>query len=43
VVKDIPQAVQKAGERHPGVTFTVLPHLGKARGIRQLILDEISR
>ncbi|MFH1153399.1 MAG: CbiX/SirB N-terminal domain-containing protein [Pseudomonadota bacterium] len=43
VVQDIPEGVQGAREKHPGIAVTILPHLGQSRGIKQLILDEVNR
>ena len=41
VSKDIPESVEQARKDHPGLEFTVMPHLGASRRIPALILDEL--
>lgn len=41
VAKDIPRELKMAGQKHPGVSFSLLPHLGSLPGIPSLILDQL--
>lgn len=43
VVSDIPAVIKKAEERYPDIDFFLCDHLGKTRGIQQLILDEVTK
>jgi sirohydrochlorin ferrochelatase len=43
VTKDIPRELDAAAQRHPGVTFTLLPHLGALPGLADLILAQLPR
>ncbi len=40
--RDIPRALEEAGKRHPGITFTLMPHLGALPGLASLILNLLS-
>jgi sirohydrochlorin ferrochelatase len=42
VARDIPRELETAGARHPGITFTLLPHLGALPGLSGLILKLLS-
>jgi len=37
--RDVPRELETAGARHPGITFTLLPHLGALPGLPSLILN----
>ena len=41
VSADIPRELEAAGVRHPGITFSVLPHLGALPGLSSLVLDQL--
>jgi len=41
VVMDVPRLIQEERERHPGVHFEILPHMGALQGISTLILSQI--
>lgn len=41
IMTDIPNLVKEAGEKYPGVTFSVSRHLGAVDGIEQIILKEV--
>ncbi|MFO7752997.1 MAG: CbiX/SirB N-terminal domain-containing protein [Desulfobacteraceae bacterium] len=43
VIKDIPDIIYDAGDRHPHISFSVPPHLGRLAGIEHLIIDEVSK
>lgn len=40
VITDIPMLIRVAAEKYPNVRFTTTPHLGKLKGITQLIFSE---
>jgi sirohydrochlorin ferrochelatase len=42
VAHDIPRALDAARTRHPGITITLLPHLGALPGIPDLILNQLN-
>lgn len=42
VARDIPRELEAAKTRHPGLSFTRLPHLGALPGLAALILDRLS-
>lgn len=42
VVTDIPALVREASNRHPGIAFRVTPHFGAFRGVKELIVNELS-
>ncbi len=41
LLKDIPESVEKAGNAHPGVDFTITRHLGVIDSIEDIILKEV--
>ena len=41
VAEDIPEAIEAARERHPEITFNVLPHLGELSAMPRLILQQL--
>ncbi|MBU1168819.1 MAG: CbiX/SirB N-terminal domain-containing protein [Proteobacteria bacterium] len=43
VLTDIPELVRKAKENYPEVLFQVSPHFGAFKGVKNLILSELSR
>lgn len=43
VMKDIPDIIYDACERHPDVRISVTAHLGGLSGIEHLIIDEVSK
>ncbi len=42
VVSDIPELVKEAESRHPGIAFRVTAHFGAFRGVKELIVRELS-
>lgn len=40
VAEDIPALIKKAVEQYPDISFKVTPHLGKFKGLINLILEE---
>lgn len=43
VLEDLPRCLEKAKTIHPGVTFTLTPHLGALKSIEDLILDAVRK
>jgi len=43
VLCDIPESLQEARLRYPNVDFELTDHLGKLAGVRQLIIDEVTK
>lgn len=42
ILEDIPELVEKAGKKYPGIEFSITPHLGVMDSIEDLILEEVS-
>jgi sirohydrochlorin ferrochelatase len=42
VKTDIPDLVKTAESKHPGVVFILAPHFGAFKGVRDLIVTELS-
>lgn len=40
VAEDIPELIQQAIKKYPEISFRVTPHLGKFKGLIELILEE---
>jgi sirohydrochlorin ferrochelatase len=43
VASDLPKLIHHAKAAHPGIEFVLTPHLGKCEGIKNLILEEVSK
>ena len=42
VTSDIPREIETARQKHPGITFSILPHLGSLTTLPALILNLLS-